>query len=56
VNLLVLEQLRTAAIMRRWQQIIPQCAKEITFGDTYVRYLHPTKGHRYVSKKRLGLA
>lgn len=39
----------------RWNALIPKYAKCITIGDTHVHYLHPTKGWRFVSKRRLGL-
>lgn len=52
---LAVAQMQAQAVMTRWHRIIPPCAKNITFADTHVRYLHPTKGYRYVSKRRLGL-
>jgi hypothetical protein len=49
-----------ARVTSVWDAHIPKCAKLIEHvppeKPTHVRYLHPTKGWRNVSYKRLGLA
>lgn len=42
---------------QQWNALIPENALDIDvdFSPTAVRYRHPTKGFRYVSKRRLGL-
>jgi hypothetical protein len=38
-----------------WNALIPKCALRPGIGETHVTYLHPTKGFRRVSNKRLGI-
>ncbi|BBF92657.1 hypothetical protein [Blastochloris tepida] len=52
-------QLEIAHGLRLWNSIIPKCAKNVGPDPKrpgHTRYLHPTKGWRSVSNKRLGLA
>lgn len=51
-----MHQFHAAHLTRLWQRLIPKSAVQVEMKDTFVRYLHPTKGWRYVSKRRLGLA
>jgi hypothetical protein len=46
-----------AVTTRLWNALVPAHAKALdAWAETHVRYCHPTKGWRRVSKKRLGLA
>ncbi|MDR3488770.1 MAG: hypothetical protein P4M05_28185 [Bradyrhizobium sp.] len=38
-----------------WNQTIPKRAIHIEVGETHTTYVHPTKGPRRISNKRLGL-
>jgi hypothetical protein len=40
----------------RWNALIPACARDVVELATAIRYTHPTKGFRFVSKQRLGIA
>jgi len=51
-----LTQQITARLIAQWNALIPKCAKRIVHRPDGVLYLHPTKGWRRVSYKRLGLA
>ena len=56
MNNILVERL-IAFRMHLWNALIPKRARNVEVlpsGD--VRYLHPTKGFRFVSAKRLGLA
>lgn len=44
-----------ASISYRWDQYIPKSAIRVSWTDDSVRYLHPTKGWRRISNRRLGL-
>lgn len=45
-----------AIFERAWNALIPQCALNATvLPRVGVRYLHPTKGYRYVGKKRFAV-
>lgn len=41
---------------RLWNALVPRRAVRVETTLTGIRYLHPTKGWRHVSAKRLGLA
>ncbi len=45
-----------ARLTALWNAHIPKCAVKVEHMPDHVRYLHPTKGWRRVSNKRLGLA
>lgn len=51
-----LTQIAIASAVARWNALIPKRACRVDLGPEGVRYLHPTKGWRLVSNKRLGLA
>ena len=37
----------------QWNAIIPKCAMHVQEDGSSIKYLHPTKGWRWVAKKRL---
>jgi hypothetical protein len=47
--------LEAARLTRLWNGTIPKCARFVEIGETHTTFLHPTKGWRRVSNKRLGL-
>jgi hypothetical protein len=44
---------RLEAPISRWNAVIPKCALDAETGPTHTTYLHPRKGFRRVSNKRL---
>ena len=53
--MLRITDLRINRQTKLWDMIIPKHANNVVIGDTYTTFIHPTKGHRRVSNKRLGL-
>jgi hypothetical protein len=51
-----LSRVLQARTTQNWNALIPKRAKCVEIVGGKVRYLHPTKGWRLVSLKRLGLA
>jgi hypothetical protein len=48
--------IQTKLLERAWNALIPACAIGATIiPEVGVRYLHPTKGYRYVGKKRFAV-
>lgn len=45
----------TDEVTRRLNAKIPRCAIDLRFEDTGVLYMHPRKGWKRVSYKRMGL-
>jgi Tfp pilus assembly protein FimT len=37
----------------RWNAVIPKCAKHVQKDGSSIKYLHPTKGWRWVHTRRL---
>jgi hypothetical protein len=40
---------------RAWNSLVPRCALDLTMLPNGVRYMHPTKGYRWISKKRFAI-
>ena len=55
MNVSPLARLRTSLVTMRWSALIPARAVAVEIGATSTRYLHPTKGWRTVSHRRLGV-
>lgn len=43
----------TALKIAKWNAVIPKCALCVEEDGSSIKYLHPTKGWRWVSQKRL---
>lgn len=41
--------------LAKWNALIPKCARQVHEDGAAVKYLHPTKGWRWVHKRRLGM-
>jgi len=50
------ETVRAAIKARMWQRTVARRAIKVVEGDDHYRVLHPTKGWRFIHKRRLGLA
>jgi len=51
-----LDAQRLMLLERAWNALIPKSAINATIiPETGVRYLHPTKGYRYVGKRRFAI-
>jgi hypothetical protein len=51
-----IQNLRTKLLERAWNALIPSSAINATIiPEVGVRYLHPTKGYRYVGKRRFAI-
>lgn len=38
-----------------WNRWVPKCAVDVEMTPTHVRYLHPTRGWKRVSRRKVGL-
>ncbi len=52
---LVAEMLNARRRAQLWAATIPKCAMCVEIGPRTTKYLHPTKGWRTVSNRRLGI-
>jgi hypothetical protein len=50
-----LNAIRAQFLERAWNALVPACAIAASLEPNYVRYLHPTKGWRYVGKRRFAI-
>lgn len=45
-----------ASNVSKWNAVIPKCALNVQEDGDSIKFLHPTKGWRWVSKRRVGMA
>jgi len=45
----------TDILVAHWKSKIPASWRLVEVGDTHVHFMHPRKGHRKMSRKRLGI-
>jgi hypothetical protein len=50
-----LNALAMVARTQRWNALVNKKAIAVSFERTFVKYIHPTKGWRRVSNRRLGI-
>lgn len=52
---LIAAELAREALLERFNRLVPPCSVDIKWEKDCVKYLHPTKGYKRVSFRRLGI-